>query len=105
METTTTNGANEMTTKTALTIDQLMDTLIDERHIGFGFAGIRHYSFSRQMRAAEAVVTVASDLGWDYEDLFTWSNSKPARWFADEMSDDDADAEQVARKYVVRWNR
>ena len=87
-------------TRTALTVDNLMDTLIDQRHLGFGFAGIRGYAFSRQMRAAEAVVTVANDLGWSYEDLFTWSNSRDARFFTDAISYDSDDFEPVAQQYV-----
>lgn len=88
------------TTAPALTVDNLMDTLVDERHLGFGFAGIRSFAFSRQMQAAEAVVKVANDLRWDAEALFIWSNSKDARFFTDAVSYPSDDLVTVAEQYV-----
>ena len=78
-------GRIERIEQHALTVADLDATLADERHLGWGYASAGHFGDSKRARLDRAVVAVANELGLDYEGLFMWSNSKLARWCADEM--------------------
>lgn len=66
----------------------------DDRFLGWGYLGDRG-RFLRDpdpgsaitldliVEADEAILEVVRDMGWTYDDLFAWANSKDGRWFAD----------------------
>lgn len=72
------------TAAAALTIADLERTLEDDRHNGYGFAQASTHRLSELTTAYSAVIWRANELGWDYEALFAWSNSRLARIFWDE---------------------
>lgn len=84
-----------------LTVEDLLNTVADDRHLGWGFAcvtgyGLNDEEFGRTMRN---VVAVANELGLDYEDLFMWSNSKNGRWLSDQM-DRRAPSKRLVRMFL-----
>jgi hypothetical protein len=67
-----------------LTIEDLHQTLCDDRHLGYGYACCTDIeSTSKRLRLDKSIVAVANELGLDYETLFHWSNSKNGRYLAD----------------------
>lgn len=70
-------------TTTKLTVEDLHATLLDDRHLGFGYSYCEHLSPGTRERVDRAVVAVANELGLDRETLFHWSNSKYGRWLYD----------------------
>lgn len=64
----------------ALTTADVERTLLDDRHLGFGYASSLHLPHALRARLDASVVAVANELGLDYEQLFAWSNSKYGRW-------------------------
>lgn len=78
-----TAGVRKITPNGTLTVADLERTLTDDRHLGWGYAGIRNLDTATVTRTHEAVIAVANELGLDYERLFIWSNSKQGRWLAD----------------------
>lgn len=73
-----------------LTVTDLHNTLLDERHLGWGYACTDVLSDSIRSRLDRAIVGVANEEGLTYEELFTWSNSKEGRWLADAVYGRDA---------------
>ncbi len=84
-----------------LTVADLHETLADSRHNGWGYATAGTLPESKQDRLDRAVVRVANELGLTYEELFVWSDSKDARWLADDVHGRPANAEAV-RDYLNR---
>jgi hypothetical protein len=82
-----------------LTIQDLHETLADERHLGWGYAGRDRLAASKRDRLDRAVVAVANELGLDTETLFHWSNSKNGRWLIDEATD-SAPTRDLVRKHL-----
>ena len=66
----------------------------DDRWLGYGYLGERRSHLDDSDPGApaltvevadadDAILEVTRDMGWTYDDLFTWANSKDGRWFAD----------------------
>lgn len=87
-------------TTVQLTRDDLDAALNDERHMGYGYAGRRYLSRARREEMDRAVVRQANALGWTYEDLFEWANSKHGRWACDAATDSSKTATVVAILHV-----
>ena len=66
-----------------LTLNDLDDTLSDERHLGFGYATASFLTTSLRERLDRNVVFVANESALTKEELFLWSNSKYGRWLVD----------------------
>ncbi len=66
-----------------LTVQDLHETLADERHLGFGYACCRDLPEATADRLDRAIVAVANEMELDRETLFHWSNSKYGRWLYD----------------------
>ncbi len=60
--------------------------LADDRHDGYGYAESQRLPRRFGLALDEALLIAANLAGWDYEQLFEWANSRPARWFVDEAS-------------------
>lgn len=76
------------TTPAPLTTADLDKMLNDDRWLGFGYLGGREIARQKGddiTAADQAALETANALGFDYEQLFEWANSKPGRWFADDM--------------------
>jgi hypothetical protein len=68
----------------ALTIDDLEMVLGSPSQGGYGYLTGRGYGDPEiEARADVLVIARANELGWDRFDLFEWTNSKPARYFAE----------------------
>lgn len=74
------------TTRTTLTVADLVAALNDERHLGWGYATREYLSESRRERLDRAVLAVANSLGLSAEDLFHWTNAKFGRHLVDMAS-------------------
>jgi len=67
-----------------LTIEDLYEVLGSPAHGGYGYLTGRGCTDAEYEAQADAVVIArANALGWDRFDLFEWTNSKPARYFAE----------------------
>jgi hypothetical protein len=90
-----------MATTTKLTADDLDRALADERHWGFGYSEREYLSQTRRAQMDRAVLRRANTLGWDYEDLFAWTNNKAGRWSCDEATDKGRSATDIVNAYMV----
>jgi hypothetical protein len=86
-----------------ITKTDLLATLEDDRHLGFGFAESQYLPAREADRVARLVAAEMTAQGWTLEDAFAWSNSKYGRWLSDEWhgprkSTDEARA--VVSRYV-----
>lgn len=92
-----------MTTAAAtLTATDLEAGYHDERWLGWGYLGERSRALDAgqhtQVVAADgALLTAATERGWDYEALFAFANSRPGRWFGDVAFGGPVTADQLAR--------
>ncbi len=78
-------------------------TLEDDRHMGWGLAVADDLPMAVQARLFRHIAVCASASGWDYEALFLFTNSKPARHLADEFHGPHMTADaalDIVRKYV-----
>ena len=82
-------------TSTQTTATRIFDRMAqDDRFLGWGYLGDRGrfledtdpestIGLDPIIEADDAILEVTRDMGWTYDDLFTWANSKDGRWFAD----------------------
>ena len=69
-----------------LTTDDLDRALNDDRHFGWGYRTRGYFTRTFQAMVDAEVIRAANEHGWDYEDLFAWTNSKDGRWLVDVLS-------------------
>lgn len=86
----------QMKQKKTITYQDLLNALIDERHLGNGYA-IRSYTTDPRKIVAmdEMVVLMANKEGWDLEQLFQFTNSKFGRYVVDCWMGGDKDRAQM----------
>ena len=79
-----------------ITYQDLLDALLDERHLGNGYA-IRSYTTDprKVVTMDEMVVLMANKEGWTKEELFQFTNSKTGRYVVDCWMGGDKDRAQV----------
>lgn len=85
----------------ALTYNDLLNALQDERHLGNGYS-IRSYTTDPRKVVAmdEMVILMANKEGWSLEDLFQFTNSKTGRWVVDAWLGGD---KEMAQKYLMNF--
>jgi hypothetical protein len=80
----------------AITYQDLLDVLQDERHLGNGYAIRNHTTDPRKIVAMdEMVVLMANKEGWNREELFQFTNSKTGRYVVDCWMSGDKDRAQI----------
>ena len=84
-------------TKTrAITYQDLLDALLDERHLGNGYSIRNNTTDPRKIVAMdEMVVLMANKEGWTLEELFQFTNSKTGRYVVDCWMSGDKDRAQI----------
>jgi hypothetical protein len=80
----------------ALTYNDLLNALQDERHLGNGYS-IRNYTTDPRTIVAmdEMVVLMANKEGWTKEELFQFTNSKTGRYVVDCWMGGDKNRAQI----------
>ena len=83
-----------------LVLDDLDAALEDGRHNGWGYLTSRHLRVRQAAALDIAVIDVANELGLNYEDLFSWTNSKNGRWLVDGIESDTKPTAKLVREYL-----
>ncbi len=80
----------------AITYQDLLNALLDERHLGNGYS-IRSYTTDPRKVVAmdEMVVLMANKEGWTLEELFQFTNSKTGRYVVDCWMSGDKERAQM----------
>ena len=83
----------------ALTYNDLLNALQDERHLGNGYS-IRSYTTDPRKVVAmdEMVILMANKEGWTSNELFEFTNSKTGRYVVDCWMSGD---KEMAQKYLM----
>jgi hypothetical protein len=80
----------------AITYQDLLNALSDERHLGNGYSIRNHTIDPRKVVAMdEMVVLMANKEGWTFNELFEFTNSKTGRYVVDCWMSGDKDRAQI----------
>jgi hypothetical protein len=90
--------------KATLNTGDIYNALRDERHKGFGYGVGGRLPASVEAEADDMIIQVANELGLDFEDLFLFLDSKPARWMRESLEDkmpvNKSETEAIIRKFL-----